>query len=250
MKNIFVRLNYKLLVMLWSSLTFIGCDTELKKYYPAGSVKLLNGEIKSFYSFNEIYVDNSNIDDFELEFIYNIMDTVIDYKNKDKKKIYVVDTLKFRISDNDIISLNNKYLNPRSYDIFVDRIGINSKIRVYNGENIRILLKKDGQLLESYLADFICEYVDGERTDYQYIINPLGKSRFMLSSVQYGGFMDFKKTKPIIYSDNFITLLGPKIDFFLVTPPDTITYQEIKVGNLSFDPCMAGCEKTTLTKIK
>ena len=51
------------------------------------------------------------------------------------------------------------------------------------------------------------------------------------------------------HSQKFIPLLGPKIDFFLVKPPDTITYPEIRVGDLSFGSCMAGCEKTFLSKI-
>ncbi len=217
---------------------------KIKTYYPYGTVELKNGDIKEYYPETEIYIDKSNINNFELNMIYNsVNDTVRDLSDERTLKIYVLDTLKFQITNSGIKSLNNKYLSEiGNLDIFTYDVESPKDIKVYKGKNVKVLIKKDGIILESYNVNI------GLGNHYQYIINPMSKSTFRLSSIQYNGFLDIKKIKPKTSSNRFIKL-ETGIDFFLKTPPDTLSYSTRTYNGISLDPCQFGCEKTVLTKI-
>ena len=240
----------KILSILLVSVILFGCNKDLKKYYPYGWVKMKNGESKEYYPLNEIYIDKSKINDFELYMIYNTIDTVSKSYGDKTEKIYIVDTLKFEITKSGVKSLNNKYLSEKEYDIFTDYVKSPTDFKVYDGEDIKIIIKKDGKILESYTVDLKHNKDGSKLIDYQYIINPMSKSKFKLSSIQYNGFIDIKEIKPKIYSKNFIKIKGKKIDFFLITPPDTLSYSYQTIQGVSLDPCRFGCEKSVITKIK
>jgi len=251
------------LSILLVSMILFGCNKDLKKYYPYGWVKMKNGESKEYSPLNEIYIDKSKINNFELYMIYNTIDTVFDEYRDKTEKIYIVDTLKFEITNSDdlpeslkgivkseVKSLNNKYLSENEYDIFTDYVKLPTDIRVYDGEDIKVIITKDGEILESYTVDLKHNKDGSKLIDYQYIINPMSKSKFKLSSIQYNGFIDIKKIKPKIYSRNFIKIKGKKIDFFLITPPDTLSYSYKTYDGYKLDPCEYGCEKSVITQIK
>lgn len=202
---------YLLLVFILSS-----CGNNFKKYYPSNT-------------YYDIYIDNSKIENFNLLMVYNITDTVFD-----EKKIYVVDTLEFKVTNSGVESLNNKYLTERDYDIFTSYSN-KSSIEVYGGKDIKIIIKKDLKTIDSYNVNL-------ENSKYQYIINPMAKSKFKYGTVQYGGLV-FEELPTNIYSSNFISF--EKADFFLTAPPETLSYTyEI------IDPCLIGCKRTYLEQIR
>ena len=120
-------------------------------------------------------------------------------------------------------------------------------ISVQNGFDIEVILKKDEKIIESYTTDLV--YGEYESSDFQYIINPLSKSRFQIDTVQYGGFV-FDEFKSKRFSKNFTKIKGGKIDFFLTKPPDTITYTKRKIGDTYFGSCDFGCKKSVLKQIR
>tara|TARA_B100000780_G_scaffold61076_1_gene39291 strand:+ start:1240 stop:1992 length:753 start_codon:yes stop_codon:yes gene_type:complete len=248
-----LTLNMKIIIsILFLSFFFSGCNNDLKKYYPyERNCYTPNGDEKSFFPGNNIYIDNSKINDFELYMVYNTLDTVTcgyrSEKNKEKK-IYIIDTLKFNVTKDGVESLNNKYPVESEYNIFKGGRGKNI-ITVQNGYDIEVILKQDEKIIESYITDLEYGYESQEYYDFQYIINPLSKSRFQIDTVQYGGFV-FEEFKSKIISKNFTKIKGKKIDFFLTKHPDTITYSEIKFGDTYFDECLLGCKKTVLKQIR
>lgn len=205
------NVTYLLLIFIFSS-----CGDNFEKYYPSNT-------------YYEIYIDNSKIENFDLFLIYNITDTVFD-----ENKIYVVDTLEFKITKSGVESLNNKYLIENNYNIFT-KYSDHPIIEVYSGREIEVIIKKDKQIIESYNINL-------ENSSYQYIINPMSKSKFKYGSIQYGGFV-FEEHPSNIYTNNFISL--KKVDFFLIPPPDTLSYTYER-----FDPCLVGCKKTYIEQIK
>lgn len=225
-------------------LLFIGCNSQLDKYYPYESQCItVNGEEKSFYPGNEIYIDNSKITDFELLMVYNTEDTVM--CDDEKKKIYVIDTLKFNVTKNGVVSLNDKYPVEVNWNIFIKGENL---ISVQNGQNIEVIIKHGAKIIESYFTDLEYYNESGERINYKHIINPQSLSTYELDTVQYGGYI-FKPFKSKRLFDRFITINGGHIDYFLTTPPDTLTYTEKRFGEISFDPCIVGCKKSVLTKL-
>ena len=91
----------------------MGCNNDLKKYYPYSDCYTSNGDKKSFFPGNHIYIDNFKINDFELYMVYNTLDTVTcgrswqnDWENNKEKKIYIIDTLKFNVTKDGVESLN------------------------------------------------------------------------------------------------------------------------------------------------
>lgn len=209
-----------------------------------------NGDKKDFFPGNYIYIDNSKINDFKLYMVYNTLDTVTCGYSREKnkeKKIYIIDTLKFNVTKDGVESLNNKYpleSEYSEYNIFIEGKNV---ISVQNGFDIEVILKKDEKIIESYTADLV--YGEYESSDFQYIINPLSKSRFQIDTVQYGGFV-FDEFKSIRFSKNFTKIKGGKIDFFLTKPPDTITYTKRKIGDIYFGSCDFGCKKSVLKQIR
>ena len=119
--------RYSNVISLLLIFLLISCNN-FEKYYPSGTE-------------NDIYIDNSNINNFELYMIYNITDTVFD-----EKKIYIVDTLKFRITEDGVESLNNKYLIENNYNIFT-KYTDNNTIEVYSGKDIEVIIKKDREII-------------------------------------------------------------------------------------------------------
>ena len=241
----------KIISILFLSFFFLGCNNDLKKYYPYDDCYTSNGDKKSFFPGNHIYIDNSKINDFELYMVYNTLDTVTcgrswqnDWENNKEKKIYIIDTLKFNITKDGVESLNNKYLVETEFNIFKEGKNV---ISVQNGYDIEVILKKDEKIIESYTTDLVYgEY----KYDFQYIINPLSKSRFQIDTVQYGGLM-FEEFKSKRFSKNFTKIKGGPIDFFLTEPPDKITYTRRKIGDTYLiDPCDVGCRKSVLKQIR
>jgi hypothetical protein len=274
----------KTLLILLVSLFLFGCnkDKDLKKYYPSGYVmvepnssgsydKRYSDIYKDFTPRNEIYIDNSKINNFELFMIYNDLDTVWGYnegmfgRKLEAERIFILDTLKFQVTKEGVLSLNDKFEGV--YYMFADISKFNSRgdslyIKVYDGEDVNIIIKKDEEIIESYNVDLIAgggkgiavpeEYWGAGRGNrkidyhYQYIINPLSKSRFKLDSIRYGGYL-FRDFKSKIYSSKFIKIKGKKIDYFLTTPPDTLSYS---YNSRRLDPCLIGCTKSVIKQIR
>ena len=248
----FLLLTY---ITLAAFVIFLGWNNDLKKYYPYNSnCYTSNGDKKSFYPGNYIYIDNSKINDFELLMVYNTLDTVTcgpswqnDWENNKEKKIYIIDTLKFNITKDGVESLNNKYLVESERNIFKEGKNV---ISVQNGYDIEVILKKDEKIIESYITNLKYSSDKSSRIDFQYIINPLSKSTFQIDTVQYGGFLagEFKSKR---LSKNFTKIKGGKIDFFLTEPPDTITYTRNKNEFTSItNSCFLGCKKSVLKQIR
>ena len=230
----------KILVLL----SLFGCNSELKEFYPYGSLCLTdNADEKSFYPGNVIYLDNSKIKDFELLMVYNTRDTVS--CESQKKKIFVIDTLKFKVSENGVVSLNNKYPVEANYNIFIQGENL---ISVYNGQNIEIIIKKNERILQSYNTKLEYFSKSGEKFNYQHILNPLSLSIYELDTVQYGGYI-FEGFKSKRFFNKFITVHGGRIDYFMSNAPDTLTYSEKRIGEYSFDPCLIGCKKSIFNVI-
>lgn len=245
--------------------TLFSCEKNLETYYSYGSGRTSDGEHKEFYTGNQIYLDNSKINEYELFMVYNIIDTIFDgyeingkvYGEEEDPKIFVIDTLKFKVDDYGVKSLNNKYLVDSKYDIFTlsnyevgDNSFLKNIIKVQNGTNIEVILKKDNKIIESYYVDL--NYFEDKYDnliDYQYIINPLSKSRFQIDTIQYGGYL-FKEFKSKKLSKNFIKIKGEKIDFYMTKPPDTITYTKRKIGDSYFGSCDWGCKKSILKQVR
>jgi len=239
----------KIISILFLSFFFLSCNNDLKKYYPYNSnCYTPNGVKQSFFPGNQIYIDNSKINDFELYMVYNTLDTVTcgSYSKNKEKKIYVIDTLKFNVTKDGVESLNNKYQVESVYNIFKKGKNV---ISVQNGNDIEVILKKDEKIIESYIIDLKYSFKSREYYDFQSIINPLSKSRFQIDIVQYGGFV-FEEFKSKRYSKNFNKIKGGKIDFFLTEPPDTITYIQRKIGDSYFGDCDFGCKKSVLKQIR
>lgn len=240
----------KIIHILFLSFFILSCNNDLKKYYPYDSnCYTSNGNKKSFFPGNQIYIDNSKINDFELYMVYNTLDTVTCgfswEKNRDRK-IYVIDTLKFNVTRDGVTSLNNKYPVEAKYHIFKKGKNV---ICVQNGYDIEVILKKDEKIIESYITDLEYGYDSRDYYDFQYIINPLSKSRFQIDTVQYGGFL-FEEFKSKKLSKNFTKIKGRKIDFFLTNPPDKITYNQTKIGDSYIGSCDFGCKKSVLKQIR
>jgi hypothetical protein len=240
----------KIIFILFLSFFFLSCNNDLKKYYPYDrNCYTPNGDEKSFFPGNQIYIDNSKINDFELYMVYNTLDTVtcgFSWEKNKEKKIYVIDTLKFNVTRDGVESLNNKYSVESEYDIFKKGKNV---ISVQNGYDIEVILKKDEKIIESYVTDLEYGYESSKYYDFQYIINPLSKSKFKIDTVQYGGYV-FEELKSKILSKNFTKIKGGKIDFFLTKPPDTITYTQTKIGDSYFGSCDFGCKKSVLKLIR
>ena len=240
----------KIISILFLCFFFLGCNNDLKIYYPYNSnCYTTNADKKSFYPGNRIYIDNSKINDFELYMVYNSIDTVtcgFSWEKNKEKKIYIIDTLKFNVTKDGVESLNNKYPVESEYNIFKKGKNV---ISVQNGYDIEVILKKDEKIIESYITDLEYGYESSKYYDFQYIINPLSKSRFEIDTVQYGGFL-FSEFKSKRFSKNFTKIKGGKIDFFLTEPPDTLTYTQRKIGDTYFGSCDFGCEKSVLKQIK
>jgi hypothetical protein len=250
---------------------FLSCEKNLETYYSYGSGRTSDGERKEFFTGNQIYLDNTKINEYELFMVYNIMDTIFDgyvfngkvYFEEEDPKIFVIDTLKFKVDDYGVKSLNNKYLVDSEYDIFTlskydvgDNNLLKNIIKVQNGTNIEVILKKDNKIIESYYVDLNyggkddnLSISDDNLIDYQYIINPLSKSRFQIDTIQYGGYV-FREFKSKKLSKNFIKIKGEKIDFYMTKPPDTITYNKIKIGDSYFGSCDFGCKKSILEQVR
>ncbi len=64
-----------------------------------------------------------------------------------------------------------------------------------------MILKQDEKIIESYITDLEYGSESSEYYDFQYIINPLSKSRFQIDTVQYGGFV-FEEFKSKRFSKN------------------------------------------------
>lgn len=206
------------LIIIYLLLSFIlgSCSNNFEKYYPSNT-------------YYEIYIDNSKIENFDLFMIYNITDTVFD-----SNKIYLVDTLEFQITKSGVESLNDKYLIENNYDIFT-KYSDYPIIKVYSGRNIKVIIKKDQNIIESYKINL-------ENSNHQYIMNPGSRSKFKFGTVQYGGFV-FEDLPSNIYTNNFFSF--KKVDFFLTSPPEKLSYTyEI------IDPCLIGCKKTYLEQIR
>lgn len=214
-----------------------------------------------------IYIDNSKIKEFDVSLIYNYIDTI-----HHDDKILIIDTLNFKIDHNGISENNRKYLQENTYVSMdpireYDFLGSSYQypklykniVQVYKGENIRVILKKDENVLESYIIDLDYDYKFDVTTNskqiynFQYIINPLSLSRYELDTIQFGGvslfsfFSDHPKSK--IYSNSFISFGGFKSDFFLETPSDTLSYTYSTHNGISIDPGSLGIRKLVLTKI-
>ena len=120
--------RYSNVISLLLIFLLISCNN-FEKYYPSGTE-------------NDIYIDNSNINNFELYMIYNITDTVFD-----EKKIYIVDTLKFRITEDGVESLNTDQRIKKIIDAGVNLIG---------GESLSLELArliKDGIISEEIIDE-------------------------------------------------------------------------------------------------
>tara|TARA_B110000908_G_scaffold120936_1_gene141727 strand:+ start:333 stop:1073 length:741 start_codon:yes stop_codon:yes gene_type:complete len=244
----------KTLSIFFICILLIGCQEkkDLKKYYPILHGKISSGEYKNFDPENYIYIDRSKVDNFKLFMIYNNIDTIFHfYDLSTPEKIFIVDTLKFEITKEKVKCLNNKFLfqdgygRTDEYSSTFTYVESPSNIKVYDGENIKIIIKQNEKVLESYTID-----LKHSKEYYQHIINPLSKSKFELSYIQYGGTYKVFDDKVKTYSNNFFKIEGSKIDFFLTPPTDEITYNEINIGSSSYDPCQYGCKKSVLRRVR
>ena len=161
-----------------------------------------------------------------------------------------VDTLNFKINNDEIFENNRKYpmlksvYNINSKESTWDYNLTNQKdnlIYIFEGNDIRVIIKKDSKIIESYNIEI------SNANNNHYIINPLSKSTFKVGEVQYGGFV-FEEPPSSIHKNNFITV--EKVDFFLETPPDTLSYSTRSYNGFALDPCMIGCKKKYLKQIR
>lgn len=243
----------KTLLLYIVCLFFVQCQEDLQKYYPYREVKLKNGNI-DYYDLkmvdtspkNYVYVDNSKINDFYLYMIYNSIDTVMGFDGP--QKIFVVDTLKFHITEDYVRDLNTKYIKKHygtSWD-FINNYKYKpyTFIKVYDGEDVQVILKKDNKIIESYSVSL------NHKKKHNYIINPLSKSKFKLSSVQYNGITQLPKIKKRYYSKSFNQIDWNQIDFFLTEPPEKISYDVTVINGVKLDDCQFGCVKSVISQIK
>ena len=220
----------KRILLLSISIPFIFSScSDYKTYYPP-----INYTSETI----EIYIDNSKLNPFDLSLVYNNVDTI-----EEKNIIYKVDTLNFKIDKYGVTDINHKYeketINGEEYPSFIKEelkftlTEEDSKqkpkiITEYKGEDVQIIIKKDGNTLESYSVNLLPDFKDPDekylRSKYQYIINPLSLSKYKLDTIQYGGlFYPYRESK--IYSNSFITFKIHESDYFLETPPDTLDYR-------------------------
>ena len=253
-----------------------------------------SGEIK-------IYVDNSNIKEFDLEMVYgNYIDTI--RSDIYKPKIVKFDTLFFKITESGVDkyerqiaervamadSLDRKLIRLidkagsqkeklfkdgdlevseltqqyRKLSNFIDKKereretvqlrleAENNFIRVYPYNNVKITIKKDNKVLESYTTNIeeaiypsklrssnkelatkhwnVFDYKRDGIVNNQYIINPLSLSTYVIDTIQYSDWniYGFEGYKSKIISKNFNSV--NLIDWWFGNPPDSLKLNEIQ----------------------
>ena len=258
-----------------------------------------SGEIK-------IYLDNSNIKEFDLEMYYgNYIDTIqFDYESK----IVEFDTLFFKINKSGIDKYANKIIEKNAIGDSLNRkliiniekaeneISIllkqaddldgftvferyefvkkanklkdfiskkklekeaaqlrlfaeNNFISVYPSKNVKITIKKDNKVLESYTTEieeaifpskirssnnelalknwYVFDYARNGIVNNQYIINPLSLSTYVIDTIEYGNgirFEDNYKSKKISKTFNKVNV----IDWWFGNPPDSLLISEMQ----------------------
>ena len=173
----------------------------------------------------EVYIDNSNVSDFELKFIYNKF-THIENGDFTQKKIDV-DSLIFKIDSTGVDKglVYNKNI-----------------IKIYHRKNIRVVLSNKDSIIESYnvnipsfkylrnikISDdfYNNDYRKGDsKVNYSYVLNPLSLSKYKLDTISYQNF-GFNFFSPISkkLEGNFISL--NLIDWWFTEPHQSIRYKK------------------------
>lgn len=188
---------------------FYGCDLPIADEYQHGPI--------------EVYVDNSKLKEFDIQMVYGGYIDTIGYSNKEVIKF---DTLFFSVKESGV---DKHIVNGKKDNFFIS---------VYSQKNVEIILKKDGEIIEKYTVDiepykWIKDIDNGykvygfyyrddyDKTNYQYILNPLSLSKYKIDTVTYGGFGFLtSKSKFLTGSFNNVNL----IDWWFESPPDTLKY--------------------------
>jgi len=173
----------------------------------------------------EVYIDNSNVNDFELKFIYNKF-THIENKDFTNKKIDI-DSLIFKIDSTgaDKGLVYNKNI-----------------IKIYHRNNIRVVLSNKDSIIESYNVNIpsfkylrnikiIDDFYNNDyrksdsKVNYSYVLNPLSLSKYKLDTISYENFgFNFIRPKSKKLEGNFISL--NLIDWWFTEPHESIRYKE------------------------